>query len=245
MAHEIDDYMVSSSKKYIQLGDQALEKGEHAKALDFFNRAVYIDQKNSKAWTRKAAAEVYLRQYTEAIESCDEALKLDRSSVDAWFNRGLALDRRRKFDEALNNYNYALRYEPRHIKALNNKGTVLGQLERWDEAKQCFEQVLKYDPKNEDAKENLKLLSDYKAGKHKSRCFIATAAYGSPLALELKYLRNWRDRRLIQSFIGNGFVNIYYKISPAIAKIINRIEFLKSIVRTTIQPFILHLSRKN
>jgi tetratricopeptide (TPR) repeat protein len=236
--------MVSSSKKYIQLGDEALEKGEHSKALDYFNRAVHVDQKNSKAWTRKAAAEVYLRQYSEAIESCDEALKLDRQSADAWFNRGLALDRRRKFDEALNNYDYALRYKPRHVKALNNKGTVLGQLERWDEARLCFEQVLKYDPKNEDAKENLKLLSDYKAGKHKSRCFIATAAYGSPLATELKYLRNWRDRSLLDSQFGRSFVRVYYKTSPIIAQIMSQYDFLKYMVRISIQPLISHLIKR-
>ena len=236
--------MASQFKRYRKLGDEALSNGEYSKALEYFERAIRLEPKNPVGWTRKAAAEIYLRDYSNAIESCDEALNLNRKSPDAWFNRGLVFDRKQQFEEALKNYDYALRYNPKHIKALNNKGTVLGQLERWDEAKACFHKVLQIDPENKDAKENLSLLSDYRAGKHKSRCFIATAAYGSPIAPELKYLRNWRDEKLLSYSIGEKFVTIYYKISPPIAHIITRSETLKSMVRTALGPLILYLNYK-
>ena len=239
------DIMGSKFEKYKKLGDQELKAGEYKKALDYFNRAINIEPKNAEGWTRKAAAEIYLRDYSNALESSDEAIRLDRKSADAWFNRGLVLDKRRNFDEALVNYDKVIRFNPRHVKALNNKGTVLGQLERWDEAKQCFEQALKYDPKNEDAKENLKLLSDYKAGKHKSRCFIATAAYGTPLATELKFLRSWRDNKLKLSRNGERFIFVYYKISPTIANFISRFEILRAMVRSCLRILIRYLVKRN
>ncbi len=237
------DNMDSKFERYKKLGERALEKGEYKEALQYFDQAVYINSKSSIAWTKKAAAEIYLQKLDDALESINEALNLDRKNSDAWFNKGLVFDKRRKYDEALSYYENALRYNPRHIKAINNKGTVLGQLERWDEAEKYFKKALDLDPKNEDAKENLKLLSDYRSGKHKSRCFIATAAYGSPVASELKIIRNYRDRTLMKSTKGRNIINIYYKISPPIAGIISRYRYLKAIVRLILGPFLFYLSR--
>lgn len=237
--------MVTKFQKFKNLGDKALKNGEYQEALKYYDRAVYLDRNNTVAWTKKAAAEIYLQKFDAALKSLDEAINLDKKNADAWFNRGIIFDRRRKYEDALEYYNRALRYEPRHVKALNNKGTVLGQLERWDEAGKCFEEVLRIDPKNEDAKENLKLLSDYRAGKHKRRCFIATAAYGTPLAPEISILRNWRDTKLSQTTSGQNIIFVYYKISPNIAKIISRNKTLRTIVRAALGPLLLFLSRSS
>jgi tetratricopeptide (TPR) repeat protein len=237
--------MDSKFEKFKRLGDRALEKGEYAEALQYFDRAVYIDQKNSIGWTRKAAAEIYLQNYDDALKSADEALKLDRKNADAWFNRGLVLDKRRKYESALNSYDNALRYNTKHVKALNNKGTILGQLERFDEAEKCFKQVLEFDSKNEDANENLKLLADYRAGKHKRRCFIATAAYGTPFEPKINTLRRWRDYKLNNTYSGKTFIEIYYRLSPTISSIISRHDILKSIVRSMLEPLIILLSKKS
>lgn len=63
------------------------------------------------------------------------------------------------------------------------------------------------------------------------RCFIATAAYGTPYAYEVQVLRNFRDERLGTNFPGRLFVVIYYKVSPPIASFISSHECYKRVVR--------------
>jgi hypothetical protein len=72
----------------------------------------------------------------------------------------------------------------------------------------------------------------------KTGCFIATAAYGSPLAFELDVLRAFRDQRMLRSRIGNVLVSTYYRISPPIALIIAKRQPLKKIVRSCIDPIV-------
>lgn len=71
-----------------------------------------------------------------------------------------------------------------------------------------------------------------------SGCFIATAAYGTPLAQEIQVLRNFRDKRLDKSYLGRSFVGLYYKTSPPIADTISQSELRRKIVRMFVDPIV-------
>lgn len=62
-------------------------------------------------------------------------------------------------------------------------------------------------------------------------CFIATAAYGTPMAEEIDMLREFRDEVLLSNSLGAKFVSFYYKTSPPIADFISQHEVLRTIVR--------------
>ena len=75
-------------------------------------------------------------------------------------------------------------------------------------------------------------------------CFIATAAYGTPLAEEIDILCNWRDNCLLQSGLGRIFVDAYYNLSPPIANHIKVSKVKAQITRKIIEPFVKILSEK-
>jgi len=67
-------------------------------------------------------------------------------------------------------------------------------------------------------------------------CFIATAAYGSPMAEEIQILREFRDEYLLTNPVGTSLVDFYYRVSPPIAEFITEHPSLKPIVRPGLLP---------
>jgi PKD repeat protein len=67
-------------------------------------------------------------------------------------------------------------------------------------------------------------------------CFIATAAYGTPMAEEIQILREFRDEYLLTNSLGQALVGLYYRVSPPIAEFITEHPSLKPIVRVGLLP---------
>ncbi len=78
----------------------------------------------------------------------------------------------------------------------------------------------------------------------KSGCFIATAAYGSPLAPEVIVFSRFRDEVLLKSWIGRVFIKIYYFASPSFATLISKTDFFRDLVRSfVLSPLLKVLKR--
>jgi hypothetical protein len=82
-------------------------------------------------------------------------------------------------------------------------------------------------------------------------CFIATAAFGSPMASEVQTFRDFRNAYLITHHWGRAFVRFYYRHSPPIANFIAKHESLRTLTRITLWPALafawtsLHLGALN
>ncbi len=69
-------------------------------------------------------------------------------------------------------------------------------------------------------------------------CFIATAAYGSPLAADVQMLRGVRDGLLRKTVLGELAVEAYYTFGPAAAGVIRESELLRATAREALAPIV-------
>lgn len=71
-----------------------------------------------------------------------------------------------------------------------------------------------------------------------SDCFIATAAFGTPMEPQVMLLRDFRDEHLLTNAAGRAFVETYYTVSPPIANVIRESETLRAVTRAALTPVI-------
>lgn len=113
------------------------------------------------------------------------------------------------------------------------------------EASEHFEKALAINLSNKLARAMLESVKRHAASAEKrTSCFIATAVYGSAMAPEVLVFRNYRDEVLADSFLGRSFVQVYYAISPHIAVVIAKSDFLKLLVRIILLSPLLRIIRE-
>lgn len=71
-------------------------------------------------------------------------------------------------------------------------------------------------------------------------CFIATAAWGSPMSKQVGLFRSFRDEKLLPYKWGRSFVRLYYKFGPTAAKAIARSETLRAVSRAALAPLLAY-----
>jgi len=65
-------------------------------------------------------------------------------------------------------------------------------------------------------------------------CFIATAAYGTPLSAEIDAFRRWRDTRLMTNPAGSMIADTYYRLSPPMAAYISEHDGARTVSRVVL-----------
>jgi hypothetical protein len=71
-----------------------------------------------------------------------------------------------------------------------------------------------------------------------SRCFVATAVYGSEMDSNVILLQQMRDRYLKIHVLGRCFISWYYRIGPKCADMIQSRPILKKLVRIGLCPVV-------
>ncbi|KAH3743619.1 protein mono-ADP-ribosyltransferase PARP4 [Pelomyxa schiedti] len=104
-----------------------------------------------------------------------------------------------------------------------------------------------YDPTIEDSYYSPESLSlhtqamSYKCSAKKAKrggCFIATAAYGSPLDPRINTLRRFRDTTLHNHYLGRKFIDLYYATSPPFALWLTHHPLARYCVRLLLLPLV-------
>src|SRR5262249_5380140 len=124
-ALEVGAHLPPRSVAYARLirrGDQLLDRGDAAGALEVYAEAQRVDPDNSLASIARGDLFLGQAQQDRAIAEYGKALQLDPQSALAHNNRGLAYKRKGDHERALADFTQALRIDPRLAGAFHNRG---------------------------------------------------------------------------------------------------------------------------
>ena len=90
------------------------------------------------------------------------------------------------------------------------------------------------------AKDGLRKLD---TGKGPGGCYVATCVYGSYDCPEVWTLRRFRDTSLSASWLGRGFIRLYYAISPKIVELFGNKKWFNCVWKPVLNKLVCHLQK--
>jgi tetratricopeptide (TPR) repeat protein len=177
------------------LGLTAHQAGEHALAVDHFQRAITCRGTEAAFHCNLGGAYSALGRTAQAVASYRRALELKPDFAEAYYNLGNALKDQGNLEQAVACYRQALELKPDVAAVFNNLGNALNDQGRLDEAAACYRRALELKPDHASAHNNLgRVLKDQGSLDEAMSCFhralalkpdYAEACYNLGSALEV------------------------------------------------------------
>ena len=123
----------SSGEGFNQLGVTSSKSGDHKKAIEYFDKAIFLNPNNADYFVNRGNSYYFLKQYDQAIENYTEAIRLSPDYFLPHMNLGSVYDDLGKPEKAIENYNHAIELEPDNPVPYRNRGVTLlriGEFER-------------------------------------------------------------------------------------------------------------------
>lgn len=198
-------------------GTQAKLNGNHEKGKALYRSALKSFREAEQLRPNEASPKLGIAEASSHLWDTEDPASVYRlvEAAERLLDSGQSEDKINKFDgKDTIQYEYAL--------------CNLAMRKR-EAAKENLRKVLAINPDHRYAGGILKRIEEEDA--KKGGCFIATAAFGSPLAPEVGYLRGFRDDVLRGSALGRAFIQIYYRWSPPLAALISNSRWARAATR--------------
>lgn len=151
-ATEFDAKLVDA---WISLGNIFEEKKDKA-ALNFYQNAVNIDPKNSRAKHALAFYYQNQNQIDKALQLYGEITTQDPAYVDAYLNAGIIYLERNQLDKAYENFNIMVGVDPKDWTGYHYRGVINYERKKYAEAMADFRSSTNLNPENTKGLELLK-----------------------------------------------------------------------------------------
>ena len=232
------------SFKHFFLG-RKLDEVDNIEALNEYKKALQYYPNNPTFQNNIGLCCLHNKNYNDANRHFQKSIDLDNSSPLPFLNLSLLCYNTGKYEEGIRYGKKAVRrlktsHPPKNQgMAYNNLALNQWKIKDYDNAVANLKKAISVNPTEPLHRNNLHNITMSR----KSGCFIATAAYGTPLASEIDVLRRWRDQSLSNFMGGRSFISTYYRFSPKIASLIEKSIFLKKVTRIILKPLVALLSK--
>lgn len=139
------------------LGYEMAKKGQHEKALQYYDKALITNPNVWPAYNNKGLILNTLGRREEALYNFQKAIQVNKFSVEAYHNIGAYYYENKHFDEAIKYFSKAVEINPYYVESYNYLGVVFIEQGKIDEGVKYFKKVLQMDPRNMNAQKNLKI----------------------------------------------------------------------------------------
>ncbi|UCF07941.1 MAG: tetratricopeptide repeat protein [Thermoplasmata archaeon] len=111
-------------ERYLNIGEKMYLKGEHERALVFYDRALSLDPSDVRIWTGKGEILHDLGRHREALDCYDMALELSPENTEARYNKGDVLLDMGMRSDAVECFRKVIEMEPEHEFADDMKKVI-------------------------------------------------------------------------------------------------------------------------
>lgn len=119
---------------YLERAYQRMEGGYYKGALEDYNRALEISDKDPEIWMNRGIVKERTNDLKGAFSDYTQAIELNEKFEKAWLNRGNVLSKQGKYKEASEDYSVAITYNPEYAFAFYNRAIVRQKLKLLVEA---------------------------------------------------------------------------------------------------------------
>ena len=143
----------------LQLAYAYLQTGEHVKADAFYKKVVSKHTADAEVLTNYASCLFHLGKTEESLAMLRRAVELDEGNAERHSNLGQSLFCLKDFEGAYEAFLEANRLQPRNAEYLFFLADTLLALEKKSEAKEIFAKIVDLYPLNQEAKDELRRLT--------------------------------------------------------------------------------------
>ena len=206
------------------------ELGKSGEALFYSDDSLNFSSQTGYPWVARGNVLFFLRHEKTAIQCLEKVVAENPGDWRILAETGKVYARHKKCTKAAFYLDRAVQIKPDNAYLWFQMAKCYKAMRSRSMCQICCERALEIKPNYPGVQELL--------NSHQKACFIATTCFQNPQAEEIVLLRGWRDRCLEPHPFGRLFVNLYYRTGPELAEVIERIPFLRIIIRFFLSCFI-------
>ncbi|MCA1959365.1 MAG: tetratricopeptide repeat protein [Desulfomonile sp.] len=131
------------------LGNEAAQKGDLARAESLYSRAIGLDPLLYQAYFSRGLIGMKKQDFSSALADFDAGLAIDPRYPGGFVQRGLAAEGLGRFEQALDNFQQAARSDTWDPQAFYHLGRMLEKTGDYVHALQAYEKALTLHPKHD------------------------------------------------------------------------------------------------
>lgn len=114
----------SEAVELAQKAREAYDKGKLSEAIDFYSKAIHIDESNADNYAKRGLIQYELSDYENAILDYTQAMNLGLKTDSLFYKRGVAYYHQGETEDAIEDFDQALSLNPEFVEVLTAKGSA-------------------------------------------------------------------------------------------------------------------------